>query len=143
MAICGVDCCKDCNRANECGGCEKTNGHPFGGNCIAAKTIKQLGMDNYNKLKVDLIKEINALNIDGLKVNDLNLLNGFYVNLEYPLANGNTVKFLNDTDIYLGNQIELNNDRCYGVICNEEFIIVAEYGTYGVNPKLIEYKKRF
>ena len=50
-----------------------------------------------------MIEEINALGISGLTVNDLNLLTGAYVNLEYPLSNGTTVKFLKDKDIYLGN----------------------------------------
>ena len=37
---------------------------------------------------------LNTLGIGGLIVNDLNLLTGAYVNLEYPLYNGTTVKFM-------------------------------------------------
>ena len=52
---------------------------------------------------------------------DLNLLTGSYVNLPYPLANGSTVQFLKDNDIYLGNQVEqADSDRCYGVVANED-----------------------
>ena len=26
MTYCGMDCCKDCSKAAQCGGCEKCNG---------------------------------------------------------------------------------------------------------------------
>ena len=100
MTYCGIYCCEECSKFSECGGCEKCAGHPFGGSCVAERN------KNFPELKQQLIEEINALSIDGLIVNDLNLLTGAYVNLEYPLYNGTTVKFLNDKDIYIGNQIE-------------------------------------
>ena len=82
------------------------------------------------------------MGIDRLKVNDLFLLNGASVNLEYPLSNGTSVKFLNDKDVYLGNQIEKNNsERYYGVVANEDFILVSEYGCNGAEPKIILYKE--
>lgn len=94
-------------------------------------------------LKNTLIDEINALGIEGLKVDDLNLLNGFFVNLEYPLANGQTVKFLNDSNVYFGNQIEREgNDRCYGVVADETVILACEYGCMGADPVLLCYRKR-
>ena len=37
MTYCRNDCCKDCGRLAECGGCEACNGHPFGGSCIAER----------------------------------------------------------------------------------------------------------
>ena len=90
-----------------------------------------------------MIEEINALGISGLIVDDLYLLTGVYVNLEYPLFNGTTVKFLNDKDIYLGNQIEKqDSERCYGIVANEMFILVCEYGCDGANPEIVLYKRR-
>ena len=122
----------------ECGGCEKCNGHPFGGSCIAERN------NNFAELKKRLIDEINALCIEGLTVNELFLLNGAYVNLEYPLLNGSVVKFLNDNDIYLGNQIErAKSERCYGVVASEKFIIVCEYGCNGNEPELVQYKRMY
>lgn len=47
----------------------------------------------------------NSLGINGLEVHDLNLLNGFFVNLEYTLENGQSVKLLEDNNVYWGNQI--------------------------------------
>lgn len=137
MTYCGIDCCKECNRLAECGGCEKCGGHPFGGSCVAERN------KDFSQLKQQLIDEINALGICGLIVENLNLLTGAFVNLEYPLSNGTTVKFLNDKDIYLGNQIEIpNSERCYGVVANEDFILVCEYACNGANPKLLLYKRR-
>ena len=72
-------------------------------------------------LKRQLIDEINDIGVEGLALADLNLLTGSYVNLPYPLANGSTVQFLKDNDIYLGNQVEqADSDRCYGVVANED-----------------------
>ena len=87
--------------------------------------------------------EINALGINGLEINDLFLLSGAFVNLVYPLANGTTVRFLNDEDVYLGNQIEKQgSERCYGVVASETFILVSEYGCNGSEPELVFYKRR-
>ena len=137
MTYCGIDCCKECSRLAECGGCEKCGGHPFGGSCVAERN------KDFSQLKQQLIDEINALGICGLIVENLNLLIGAFVNLEYPLSNGTTVKFLNDKDIYLGNQIEIpNSERCYGVVANEDFILVCEYGCNGANSEIVLYKLR-
>ena len=101
------------------------------------------GQTAFEALKKALITEINALGIDGLTVDDLNLLNGAYVNLEYPLANGGTVKFLADNRVYFGNQIERpGNERCYGVVADDTMILVCEYGCMGADPVLLCYKKR-
>ena len=43
-SICGMDCCSECSRKEDCGGCRKTDGHPFGGTCVAAESIRQGGM---------------------------------------------------------------------------------------------------
>lgn len=142
-SICGSDCCERCSRLSECGGCMKVNGKPFGGECIAANCIKKGGQMAFDELKKTLISEINTIGLEELHVDDLNLLNGFFVNLEYPLANGTTAKFLVDNNIYFGNQIERSNsDRCYGVIADDTMILVCEYGCQGENPTLLYYKKR-
>ena len=101
-SICGLDCCKECSRREECGGCQ-----------------------------------------EGLEVKELHLLNGFFVNLEYPLANGQSVKLLEDKKIYLGNQIERpGSARCYGIVADESYLLVCEYGCNGTDPEIIIYKKR-
>ena len=143
LSICGVECCGACNRKNDCGGCAETEGRPFGGTCVAAECVKRGGLEEFNKMKETLIAEFNALGIQGLQVNDLNLLNGFYVNLEYTLTNGQSVKLLEDDRDYLGNQIEIpGSDRCYGIVADDHYLLVCEYGCNGTEPQIIVYKKR-
>ena len=56
-------------------------------------------------------------------------LNGFYVNLEYPLPNGQSVKLLEDNKVYLGNQIEIpGSGRVYGTVSVEKHRLVFEVG---------------
>ena len=99
----------------------------------------------FEEFKKKLINEINELNIDGMpKLTKLNALVGRYVNLQYRLPNGESVKFLDDNATYLGNQLEceLGGNRCFGVLANMDFILISTYEENGTNPKLILYKKR-
>lgn len=103
------------------------------------------GKDKFDEFKNKLLDEINSLNIEGMpKVEKLNALVGGYVNLEYRLPNGNSVKFLDDSATYLGNQLEceFGEKRCFGVIANMDFIMVSTYGNDGIDPELVIYKKR-
>lgn len=142
-SICGMDCCTKCPQKEACGGCRKTDGHPFGGNCVAATCVKRGGFEELLKCKNALISEFNALGIEGLAVKDLNLLNGYFINLEYSLANGQSVKLLQDKDVYWGNQIERSgSDRCYGIAADDTHMLVCEYGCNGEKPEILLYKKR-
>ena len=99
----------------------------------------------FEAFKQQLIREINELHSEGMpKVEKLNALVGKYVNLEYRLPSGASVKFLNDQTTYLGNQLEseLGEERCFGVLANMDFIMVCSYGKDGADPELILYKKR-
>lgn len=99
----------------------------------------------FELFKEQLIEEINALNIEGMpKLKKLNALVGKYVNLAYPLPNGEKAKFLNDNVTYLGNQLEpeFGRGRCFGVLANMEFILICTYEAEGANPELVLYKKR-
>ncbi len=51
LSICGVDCCEECSRKAQCGGCVKTDGHPFGGQCVAAECIKRGGFEAFASFK--------------------------------------------------------------------------------------------
>lgn len=93
--------------------------------------------------KQAIIAELHALGIPGLRLTDLNLLNGGYVNLTYPLPGGGTARFLRDNDVYWGNQIEVpGSERCYGVVANAQFLLVCTYGCNGADPELVCYRKR-
>lgn len=110
------------------------------------KNYEKLGGNGeFEQFKQKLIDEINALHVEGLpKVEKLNALVGRYVNIEYPLPNGTTAKFLNDEKTYLGNQLEceFDNDRCFGVIADMAFLLVCTYNKDGSNPELVLYKQR-
>lgn len=96
------------------------------------------------KLKQPLIEEFNALGIPGMpEVTDLNVLLGSYVNLAYPLPSGQTVQLLEDEKMYFGNQLEkAGSPRCYGIVADEEMLLVCTYGEGGSDPEIVLYKKR-
>jgi transcriptional regulator with XRE-family HTH domain len=110
------------------------------------KRYEELSDDGqFEAMKQQLIDEINALQIEGMpKLEHLNALVGGYVNLAYPLPSGEKVKFLDDHTTYLGNQLEpeFGGERCFGVLANMDFILIATYGADGADPELLVYKKR-
>ena len=108
------------------------------------KTIKSGGENCFIAYKKRLIEEFNVLGIlDMPEVTTLSLLSGAYVNLEYTLPNGEKMKLLDDTKIYLGYQLEkADSDRCYGLVADNSYLLVCEYGCNGAEPEIIVYKKR-
>ena len=99
----------------------------------------------FEAFKAQLIREINALHIDGMPpLEHLNALVGRYVNLAYPLPSGRTAAFLDDNKTYLGNQLpsDADENRCFGVLAGTDFLLVSAYGKDGADPELILYKKR-
>lgn len=40
--ICGIDC-RECTHKDNCKGCVETNGHPLGGECVAARCYQSGG----------------------------------------------------------------------------------------------------
>ena len=146
-AICGANC-EECSLYQKtCKGCKETNGCPFGKKCWIAKYIEVGGKESFTTFKKQLIEEINSLNIDGLPtIEELYPLHGAFVNLEYVLPNQEKVKFLNDEEAYLGNQVECifneKEKRYFGVLASTNFILISEYGENGDRPELILYKKR-
>lgn len=145
-SICGAKCA-ECPSKEVCKGCAETNGCPFGKECYIAKYISVGGMEHYQEFKKGLIDETNALNIPGMEsVSELYPLVGDFVNLEYPLPNGNTVKLLKDDEMYLGAQVKNlfddSGSTCFGVIARESFILVCTYGESCTNPEIVVYKRR-
>ena len=103
------------------------------------------GAGKFEEFKKQLIAEITALHVEDMpKVEKLNALVGGYINLEYRLPNGETVKFLDDGATNLGTQLEceFSGDRCFGIAANMDFIMVSTYEKNGENPELVIYKKR-
>lgn len=95
-------------------------------------------------IKQQLIDEVNALGIAGMpKINNLFILQGSFVNMEYHV-NGNAVKLLDDNAVYWGNQVEKQGveGRCFGIACDEHYILVSEYGKDGADAELVILKRR-
>lgn len=146
-SICGADCA-GCPSAPACGGCRETGGKPFGGDCPLAACCREKGLEGCEGckgacgLKTALIAQFNDLGIPGLgEVTDLNALPGSYINLAYPLPNGQTVKLLEDDKIYLGNQVEKPDGRCCGLAADGTFLLVCEYGCGGSDPEIVLYRR--
>ena len=142
--ICGAHC-QDCRSKEHCRGCAATGGRPFGGACVAAEYIKVGGRDRYAAFKQTLLAEINTLlEANGIPPAEaLYELSGAFVNLPYPLPNGDKVKMLDDAKVYLGVQIEApGTDFCFGVVADTTFILVSRYGVNGSDPELLVYQKR-
>lgn len=149
-SICGLDCRK-CDYRDSCKGCTATDGKPFGGACIVAECCKSKKngtcgdfSKNICRLKRQLIDEFNSLGIEDMdEVADLYALVGSYINLEYTLPNGQSLKLWDDTCVYLGNQIcKKNSDRCYGLTADEKYLLVCEYGENGSDAEIVVYKRR-
>ena len=141
--ICGIDCA-GCGWKETCNGCVKTNGRPFGGECVAAECYKSGGEKCFLTYKQQLIDEFNALGIvDMPTISNLCQLYGAYVNSEYTLPSGQKMKLLDDNKIYLGYQIEKeNSDRFYGLVADNHYLLVSEYGYNGSKPEIVVFKKR-
>ena len=108
--------------------------------------VKIGGIEKFEEFKKQIIDEFNSiLGIEGLpKIENLNVLSGSFINLEYRLPNGNLVKFLDDKASYLGSQLEceFGGDRCFGIAANMDFLLICTYDRDGKNPELVMYKKR-
>ncbi len=111
---------------------------------IVAECYKTGGENGFVAYRNRLIEEFNSLGISDMPaITTLCQLSGAYVNLEYTLPNGEKVKLLDDTKIYLGNQVEkADSDRCYGLVADNNCLLVCEYGCNGAEPEIIVYKKR-
>ena len=141
--ICGANCA-ECGIKASCDGCVATDGHPFGGDCLAAECFKRGGEAGFCACTTQLTEEFNALGVPGLPpVRELFPLCGAFVNMEYSLPNGQRVKLLKDTDIYLGCQVEKpGSTRCYGLAADAQHLLVCEYGENGSDPEIVVYQKR-
>lgn len=103
------------------------------------------GEEKFEECKQQIMDEFNDLHIEGLpRVEELYVLTGSYINLEYRLPGGQAVRFLDDKSSYLGNQLEctFGGDRCFGIVASMAFLLVCTYEKNGENPELVMYKRR-
>lgn len=141
--LCAAGCCSRCDmKGSACSGCKETDGHPYGGTCVAVECIRKGGFEAFCALKQSIMEHINALGMKDLQVSEMYLLSGSYVNLAYVLPNGQTVKLLDDHKVYFANQVERpGSERCYGIAADENYLLVCEYGCGGSKPEILLYQK--
>ena len=92
-------------------------------------------------MKKVFIDEVNSLGIAELHVDNLYALPGSFINQAYSI-NGNEVKLLDDSATYWGTQVQKADGRCYGVACDERYILVSEYGMDGADAEIVLFKRR-
>ena len=94
--------------------------------------------------KENIIKQFRSLGIPELAgLTDLCELPGKFVNLEYTLPSGQTVRLLDDEKTYLGSEVHKpGSHRCDGLAADEQYLLVCEYGDGGSDAEIIVYKKR-
>ena len=94
-------------------------------------------------MKEQLIKEFNKLGIaDMEEVKELHEGKGSFVNLEFPIPSGQSVKLWDDNKTYYINQIEkAGSTRCYGLVADEKYLLVCEYGVDGADAEIIVFKR--
>ncbi len=95
-------------------------------------------------IKHQLIDELNALGLADLpKITNLFIMQGSFINMAYPI-HGNQVKLLDDNQVYWSTQIEKPNapGRCYGIACDEKYILITEYSRDGADAEIVLLKRR-
>ncbi len=144
--LCGADCAQ-CPDVARCGGCLETGGCPMGRPCWVSRYIRLGGPEAFAALKQELLRELGELGVPELQaVAELLPLGGRYVNLAYPMPNGQRVRLLDNHEVYWGAQVESGFGdgpaRYVGVVAGPSFWLVGEYGEGGANPELILLKRR-
>ena len=110
---------------------------------LSAQNAWSLGEDELCRFKKKLLAAFNALDIPDMEeVTELNALKGSFANIEYSLPNGQIVKFWDDNKIYFGNQLQKKgSDRCYGIMADEEYLMVSEFSGYGKDAEIIVFRR--
>ena len=97
----------------------------------------------YENIKNEIIKQFNSLGISDMGViTDMHEGSGAFVNIEYVLPSGQTIKLWDDNKTYLINQVcKCNSNRCYGLVADEKYLLVCGYGDEGVDGEIIVFKQ--
>ncbi len=75
-------------------------------------------------------------------VEQLDELNGDFINLECVLPNGETGKIMDDNKKYWATQVEIpGSEKCYGIAADERMIAVYRNGCGGSDSELALWVK--
>ena len=102
----------------------------------------QKGENVLKEWKEKLIAALNDLKIEDMEeVTELHALKGSFANLTYPLPNGESVKFWDDNKIYLGNLLPKKGGGSYGIVADENYLMVSECGEDVSHAKIVVLKR--
>ena len=95
------------------------------------------------ELKDKLMAAFNDLGIPDMpSVTELYALKGSVINIAYTLPSGKTIEFWDDDKIYLGYQLpKQDSDRRYGIVADEQYLMVSEYSGYGSDAEIVVFKR--
>ena len=95
------------------------------------------------ELKDKLMAAFNDLGIPDMpSVTELYALKGSVINIAYTLPSGEIMKFWDDDKIYLGYQLpKQGSDRCYGIVADDQYLMVSEYSSYGSDAEIVVFKR--
>lgn len=80
---------------------------------------------------------------DMLPITGLYPLKSSFVNTEYLLPDGKSVKFRPEDRILLGTQVcKRNSERRYGLTADEKYLLVCKYGAGSADPEIVIYRRR-
>lgn len=106
---------------------------------IADAMSKSNKLEEKNKIKDKVIGLLKELDISELKnVDDMYELEGAYVNIESELPDGSRGKILDNLKTYLCCQIAINDTECYGVVSDEEIIVIYKYKNDESESKIVK-----
>lgn len=94
-------------------------------------------------MKEQIIREFNKLGIADLgEITQLYEEKGSFVNSEFRLPSGQIIRIWDDEKIYYINQIErADNDKCYGLVADQRYLLVCEYGCGGSDAEIVIFKR--
>ena len=79
---------------------------------------------------------------DMAEVTELNELSGDFINLEYKMPSGQSIKLWDGSKTYYAAEIsKKNSDRCYGLTASETHLLVCEYGNGGSDAEIVIYRR--
>ena len=90
-------------------------------------------------LKDERIRKFNELDIPDMEeVTQLHELRGDFINLQYKLPSGRTIKIWDDDKPYYGAQLcKKDGKRCYGLVADDRYLPVCEYGDGGSDAEIV------
>lgn len=122
-----VEQCRECHYFEACGGAKKGNGPMPDSTCIVAKVVQSDGVEALEKLKEELLWEINSNRILGKEIDNFDMKIGWNAEAPYVLPNGEEVDFMCAHNVYfMQTEIVKPLRQVRVLVADDKFIMVWE-----------------